>query len=242
MLRYLIVSLLAVFLIGCQTFQSHTSNYPHERIQWEKQADPNCTGDFCALVNVDTLVFKNQPELNRIINQRLLDLADDVAAQSANRTLEAYAADFLASAEDNWQSWLQASFEGQVDDVVSLEFKSYSYTGGAHGNSLHTTLLYDTKKKISLSLQDLLLPNQEDAFWELAQKAHLHWLKSKGIEDQASFLQQWPFQRTNNIILTDKAIYLDYPAYALAPYSMGNAVLKLPKNMLGKIIKAKYIQ
>lgn len=242
MLRYLFATWSILLLAGCQMLSTHTTPYPYQRIQWEKRVDPNCTGDFCVLVNIDTLEFKNQPQLNQIINQRLLSLAQDPQAKLPNRSLDAYATDFLTHSDKNWQSWLQASFEGQVGDVVSLEFISYIYTGGAHGNPERNTLLYDTKKKVSLTLDDLLLPNKQDEFWQLAEKAYLHWLNSKGIADQEAYLKEWPFQRTENIILTDKAIYLDYPVYVLAPYSSGNPVLKLPKNMLGKLIKAKYLQ
>ncbi|AKX44853.1 hypothetical protein AKN87_06875 [Thiopseudomonas alkaliphila] len=243
MLRAGFLVFISLLLSACQTFNSASGKVVKpERIQWE-QTNHQCRGEQCSLVNMDTLVFPKQPHLNQLITRNLLKMANDEGANLANRTLEQYSQRFLATAEPGWQAWLQARVLDQHNSIASIEFSSYIYTGGAHGMPGRATLIYDWNKQQVITLQDMLRPGQEAAFWELAERAHLRWLDSKNLQQEdPNFLQQWPFQKTDNIALTKYKVQLIYPVYALAPYSSGHPVLDIPKTALLKIFKPEYLR
>ena len=243
MLRAGLLILISLILSACQTMNSGSGKVvTPQRVQWE-QTNNQCRADNCTLVNMDTLVFPKQPKLNQLITAQILQLANDEGANLANRTLEQFSQRFLATAEPGWQAWLQAKVLDQHNSIASFEFSSYIYTGGAHGMPGRSTLIYDWNKQQVITLQDMLRPGQEQAFWDLAQRAHLRWLDSKQLAaEDPDFLQQWPFQKTDNIVLTKYKVQLIYPVYALAPYSSGHPVLDIPKTALIKIFKPEYLR
>ncbi|WP_164248054.1 DUF4163 domain-containing protein, partial [Stenotrophomonas maltophilia] len=75
---------------------------------------------------------------------------------------------FLDSAEPGWSSYLQAKVREQHDGLVIIELSSYLFTGGAHGMPGRGFINYDRRQHKVLSLQDMLVPGQEEAFWKQA--------------------------------------------------------------------------
>ncbi|MCF3992907.1 RsiV family protein, partial [Pseudomonas aeruginosa] len=106
-----------------------------------------------------------------------------------------------------------------------------------HGMPGRGFINYDRRQHKVLSLQDMLVPGQEEAFWKQAELAHKAWLLANKLDQDADFQKTWPFQRTPHVALTFGAVTLKYDAYSIAPYSYAHPELKIPYPRLNGIVK-----
>ncbi|CAH0249966.1 hypothetical protein SRABI70_02941 [Pseudomonas sp. Bi70] len=209
----------------------------HEK--WEhKPAD--CTAQDCPLVNVELQEVSGQPELNARIEATLLDLVK-AATGSRPASLAEHEREFLANGKPGWASYLQAKVLSQHDQLVVIELSSYHFIGGAHGVPGRTYINYDREQNKVLSLQDMLVPGEEAAFWQIAQRAHQAWLISQGHGNDVEYRKTWPFERTANIALNPNAVMLKYDVARLAPYSDGHPEILIPYSQLQGILRPAYM-
>jgi hypothetical protein len=232
---------LALLLAACQTFTPAPKDKPLEaqRIAWEHQRDA-CQATDCALVNVDTLRFIEEPALSELIERRLLAMTGDSPGRTPAATLADYEREFLQRADARWATYLQAKILDQHGQLTVVELSSYLATGADHGMPGRGFINYDRRQDRALGLQDVLLPGQEDAFWRLAAQAHKRWLVRNGFDQDAGFVADWPFQRTENVALKKDEVLLKYPVDRIAPYSAGHPELHLPYALLHGILKPEY--
>lgn len=209
----------------------------HER--WEHKT-PGCAAKDCPLVNVELQRLVDKPELNARIESTLLGLVS-AATGARPQSLADHERDFLASGKPGWVSYLQAKVLDQHDRLVVIELSSYHFIGGAHGVPGRTYLNYDRELNQVLSLQDMLVPGEETAFWRIAERAHQAWLIAQGHGNDAEYRQTWPFERTQNIALNRDAVMLKYDVARLAPYSDGHPEIKIPYNQLQGILRPAYM-
>ncbi|OAI94499.1 RsiV family protein [Pseudomonas putida] len=230
------VAVLALALGACQSVFQPNMRKPLEvkREAWE-HIKPGCSASDCPLVNIDTLHFPAQPQLDAVIERRLLQFA--AAGGPLPTSLKAYEERFLRSAQSRNSSYLQAKVREQHDGLVIIELSSYLDTGGAHGNPGRAFINWSRQQEKVLTLQDMLVPGQEETFWKTAQEAHRGWLISTKMDQDPEFVKNWPFQKTPNIALTYGAVVLKYDVYAIAPYAMGHVELKIPYPRLNGVIK-----
>ncbi|MBC9252319.1 DUF3298 domain-containing protein [Pseudomonas alcaligenes] len=232
--------LISSLLLGaCQSLQPGSSPLPTDAQRWEHLA-PGCTGSDCALVNIDLQLLREQPELNARIERELLGLTIELPGDPLPSSLASYEREFLASAKPGWSSYLQAKVLEQHDRLVVIELSSYRFTGGAHGIPGRAYLNFDRQTGRVLSLQDMLVPGEEEAFWQTVQLAHQAWLTANGHDQDAEYLRSWPFERTDNIALLRGAVLLKYDIDRIAPYSSGHPELKVPYPRLNGILKPYY--
>lgn len=238
--RLLAVASLGFLLSACQSLlPGGTDKLEAQRQAWE-HLKPGCQGQECPLVNIDTLSFTDEPQLDALIERRLLQMTQDSPDAPLPASLQSYEQDFLASAEPGWSSYLQAKIREQHDNLVLIELSSYLYTGGAHGMPGRGFINYDRKLAKPLNLKDMLLPGQEAAFWKLAEQAHKRWLAANKLDQDPDYAKTWPFERTANIGLGYGAMLLKYDVYSIAPYSSGHPELHIPYPQLNGILKPQY--
>lgn len=230
------VAVLALVLGACQSVFQPNMRKPLEvkREAWE-HIKPGCSASDCPLVNIDTVHFPAQPQLDAVIERRLLQFTADGGPLPTS--LKAYEESFLRSAQSRNSSYLQAKVREQHDGLVIIELSSYLDTGGAHGNPGRAFINWSRQQEKVLTLQDMLVPGQEETFWKTAQEAHRGWLISTKMDQDAEFVKNWPFQKTPNIALTYGAVVLKYDVYSIAPYAMGHVELKIPYPRLNGVIK-----
>ncbi|MBB2495328.1 RsiV family protein [Aquipseudomonas ullengensis] len=232
---------LALTISACQSLFKPAEQQPltASRQAWEHR-QPGCSGSDCPLVNIDLQRLDGLPALNALVEQRLLGLTRELPGDPTPSSLQRYEDDFLASAKPGWSSYLQAKIVAQHDRLVIIELSSYRFTGGDHGIPGRTYLNYDRQLDKVLSLQDMLLPGEEEAFWQAAQLAHQAWLVANGHDQDAEYVQTWPFERTPNIALNFGSVLLKYDIDRIAPYSTGHPELKIPYPRLNGILKPQY--
>ncbi|MGE8119776.1 RsiV family protein [Pseudomonas fulva] len=232
------IAVLALALGACQSLFAPNYRAPLEvkREAWE-HVKPGCSERDCPLVNIDTVHFPALPKLDGIVEKRLLQLTEDNQHGAAPTTLQAYEQHYLSSAEKRNSSYLQAKVREQHDGLVIIELSSYLDTGGAHGMPGRAFINYSRKLDKVLTLQDMLVPGQEETFWKTVEESHRAWLMSVGMDKDAEFIKTWPFKRSPHIALTYGAVVVKYEVYAIAPYSMGHVELKIPYPRLNGVIK-----
>ena len=230
---------LSLLLSGCQSTGKTTSSLPTTRQAWEHRT-PGCEGKECPLVNIDLQQLDGLPELNARIERELLKLTIELPGDPPPASLQAYERDFLATARPGWMSYLQAKVLEQHDRLVVIELSSYRFTGGAHGIPGRTYLNYDRQLNRILGLDDLLLPDGLQAFWQQAELAHQAWLKASGLDQDTDYQATWPFERTANVAMLRGSVMLKYEVGRIAPYASGHPELLIPYSRLNGIVKPFY--
>lgn len=233
---------LPLILAGCQALlpNSGSQDLPATRQAWEHRPD-GCLEKNCPFVNIDLQLLDGMPELNARIERELLKLTIQLPGDPPPLSLAVHERDFLASGEAGWMSYLQAKVLEQHGRLVVIELSSYRFTGGAHGIPGRAYLNYDREKGRLLSLDDLLLPDGEAAFWQQAELAYQAWLKTNGLDENLQYQAEWPFVRTANIALLHGSVMLKYEVGRIAPYESGHPDLRIPYSRLGGILKPIYV-
>jgi hypothetical protein len=240
--KLIATSALAFALAACQSYSVLPKpGAQYQNVKWE-HSQPGCEGKDCPVVNVDTLRFLDERELNPIIEQRLLEFTRTQDDAPPAESLQAYETAFLQQAEPGWVSYLQAKVREQDEQIILIELSSYLFTGGAHGMPGRGFINYDVNTKRVLALEDVVIPGMENAFWEKGRRAHEDWLKHEGLDQDAEYREMWPFQRTENVALGQKGIYLKYDVYAIAPYASGHPELVIPYSELKGVLKPEYLR
>ncbi|MCQ4294163.1 RsiV family protein [Pseudomonas stutzeri] len=237
--NFIVLSSVAMLLGGCQHFASERPVAVQQAVT--EQRPKGCEGESCPLVNVDTLTFANEPELNRLIDARLRRMTINGPDERLPESLKTYEQQFLSTAEPTWSSYLQAKLREQHGNILVIELSSYLYAGGAHGMPGRGFINYDRERNKELRLEDLLIPGQVGNFWRAARQAHQRWLTENEHNQDAAFLEFWPFQQTANIALLKDSVLLKYDVYSIAPYSSGHPELFIPHEQLKGIVKAEYL-
>ncbi len=232
------VACIALTLGACQSLFQPNYRVPLEaKRDASEQIKPGCTASDCPLVNIDTLTFPAEPQLDAIIEKRLLDMTRTAPGQPVAPSLNAYREQFLRDAQSRSSSYLQAKVREQHDGLVIIELSSYLDTGGAHGEPGRGFINYSRPQHKVLNLADMLLPGQEDAFWKAAQVAHNSWLISTKLDQEPEFVKNWPFQKTPNVALTYGGVILKYATTTIAPYALGHIELKIPYPRLNGVLR-----
>ncbi|MDA7084937.1 RsiV family protein [Pseudomonas sp. SA3-5] len=237
--KKLVTLSLCLLLSACQSLLPGTDPLPVQRVAWE-HIQPDCQGQACPLVNIDTLIFPDEPPLSALIEQRLLQMTNDSPDAPLPASLQSYESDFLHGAKRGWNTYLQAKVREQHDQLVVIELSSYLSTGGAHGMPGRGFINYDRTRQQALSLQDMLVPGQTTAFWNLASQAHQRWLAANQLDQDPEYSRNWPFEHTENVALGQAAMLLKYNVYSIAPYSSGHPQLTIPYSQLQGILKPQY--
>lgn len=238
--KLLAIASFGLILGGCQSLMPQQAPLHPQRIAWEHTL-PGCAGDSCPLVNIDTLKFSEEPQLNTLVEQRLLSMTNTSPDAPQPASLESFEKDFMQSAEPGWKTYLQAKLIDQHDDVAVIEFSSYIATGGSHGMPGRSFINYDRETQKVLTLNDILLPNRSGAFWAQVEQAHKRWLAQNQLDKDPEFVKNWPFRETQNIALTHDQFLLKYEVLTLGPYANGHPSLTIPYAQLNGILKPEFV-
>ncbi|MBN6517546.1 DUF3298 domain-containing protein [Acinetobacter pittii] len=126
--------------------------------------------------------------------------------------------------------------------VVTVVLNSSSYLGGAHGSAAQHYYNFDLKEQKQIKLEDLLRPQQKAALEKLAHEAFKTWvMDSKLADNVADYEQAWPFKLSNNFLLGEQGLILQYGEYEIGPYVVGLPRLVIPYDQLQDVLKEEYL-
>lgn len=240
LLKIASVACIALALGACQSLSGAKPPLP-STADASEQTQPGCNTPDCPLVNIDTVHFPSEPVLDRIVEQRLLQMGRTVAGAPLPPSLNALRDQFLKDPAQRNSLYLQAKVREQHDDLVIIEVSSYLDTGGASGTPGRGFINYSRSLQRELTLGDMLLPGQEVAFWKTAQVAHNSWLINSKLDRDPDFVKTWPFQKTPNVALTRAGVVLKYNLETIGPKSQGLVEMTLPYARLKGQIKPELV-
>ena len=242
LLKFASMTCIALTLGACQSvFQPAVQKPLAFANDASEQVKAGCTGQDCPLVNIDTLHFPDAPKLDAMIENRLLRMTVNSPDDKLAPSLNAYREQFLRESANRHSMYLQAKVREQHDALVIIEVSSYLDTGVAHGEPGRGFINYSRLLHKELSLADMLLPGQEQAFWNTAKVAHNTWLINSQMDRDPEFVKNWPFQKTPNVALTSSGVVLKYNVATIAPYAMGLIEMTIPYARLSGVIKPELV-
>lgn len=228
---------------------------------------PECKGNTCPDFTVERLQ-SNFPFIDQLLDQQILDQlskmldvveADASAASTAKTTEQKTGLDAQAQAYANAfvkiDDELKAlSSSHQISLMVkpkilqpkgklaTVVLNSSSYLGGAHGSTSQRYYNFDLANQKQIQLHDLLLPKQKATLDKLAHEAFKAWIvDSKLATDPKEYEQAWPFQVTDNFLLGEQGLILQYGEYDIGPYVVGLPRLVIPFSELQGVLKPEYL-
>jgi len=126
--------------------------------------------------------------------------------------------------------------------VVTVVLNSSSYLGGAHGSAAQHYYNFDLKEQKQVKLEDLLRPQQKATLEKLAHEAFKTWVTDSKLADNvADYEQAWPFKLSNNFLLGEQGLILQYGEYEIGPYVVGLPRLVIPYDQLQDVLKEEYL-
>jgi len=210
---------------------------------------PECKGNTCPDFTVERLQ-SNFPFIDQLLDQqilnqlsKMLDVVDaDTAAASAPKTAEqktgldtqaqAYANAFVKideelkalSSSHQISLMIKPKILQPKGTLATVVLNSSSYLGGAHGSTSQRYYNFDLTTQKQIQLHDLLLPKQKATLDKLAHEAFKTWIvDSKLATDPKEYEQAWPFQVTDNFLLGEQGLILQYGEYEIGPYVVGQS-------------------
>ena len=116
---------------------------------------------------------------------------------------------------------------GGLFTVSALDF---SYTGGAHPNTVITLQSYDLTTGQPLDVSSIIDDDKADSFKLVVEKTfrQVHDIADTTSWPLAGFWFEQGFTLPKNMAITPHGLYLLYNAYEVAPYSTGASELMLP--------------
>ena len=124
-----------------------------------------------------------------------------------------------------------------VNGLLTLAFKEYSYTGGAHGSYGTRLRTYDIKNKKVVKLDDLFKPNYKsvlNAAIVRSAKRHFNVPPKGSLEDR---IFHSSIEANDNFMVNRKGILFNYVPYEIASYAEGEIQLFVPFEELKGVLK-----
>jgi len=228
---------------------------------------PECKGNTCPDFTVERLQ-SNFPFIDQLLDQQILEQlgkmlevvdADTPAASTAKSTGEKsdldsqaqlYADSFVKideelkalSSSHQISLMIKPKILQPKGKLATVVLNSSSYLGGAHGATSQRYYNFDLANQKQVQLQDLLLPKQKVTLDKLAHEAFKTWIvDSKLATDPKEYEQAWPFQVTDNFLLGEQGLILQYGEYDIGPYVVGLPRLVIPFSELQGVLKPEYL-
>jgi hypothetical protein len=121
--------------------------------------------------------------------------------------------------------------------LLSLEYFSYEYTGGAHGNYGAYYQVLDLQKMKILKPEDIFKPEYKTALIPELEKSFRKAFKMGEDESVEAMLLQKDIKPNNNFYLTDKGVAFSYTPYEIGPYALGQVTLFIPFKDIKSLLK-----
>lgn len=146
---------------------------------------------------------------------------------------------------DAFQSWfIERSGEVKFnkENIFSIDYMEYSYTGGAHPNTYVTFKNFLLTNGEEISLDEII---SEDKQQELTKIAEAEFRKMKELSPDADLGQAgfWfennKFYLNDNFLIGDSSLVFYYNNYEITAYAFGPTELTIPYSELKSIIDNK---
>lgn len=248
MKKLLLPLLISTFMVGCMNEDEELvfEDFFIEEVS-EKDCDPE--EENCAFISIQTPLALNEGErsekINRRIEEHIRELVDYQEMKKL-RSLEALAQRFIddyeASAEEfpEYSIPWEASVDGKIiykdPKMISMEFRTGIFTGGAHGYTSVTFLNLNPATGEPYTTSELFEAGFKAYAEELFRKKNEIPLDAP-INSTGMFFENDEFHLPKNIGFRKDKLILRYNPYEVASYAEGGIQLEIPLKEAGKFLK-----
>lgn len=191
-------------------------------------------GTFFSNVHLDNL--SPQDALNEFINEYKEEY------QSLSNT---YYEEVQRLPEGNTPMWywyymnLENKVLHQNDSLLSYAIEYSDYTGGAHGSYRVTYTNIDLKELITISEEDIFVPNYQQRLAEIIVNRLMIQNNVSTRDDliEIGFFNVDEIFPNNNFWISDEGLHYAFNQYEIAPYVMGVIEVNIPFEDLKDILK-----
>lgn len=239
---------ISALLVGCKNDDVELifEDFFIEEIS-EKDCDPG--EENCAFISIQTPLASKEGAQSKKINRRIEEhIRETVDYQEMEkiRSLEALAQRFIddyeASAEEfpEYNIPWEASVDGKIihkdPKLISMEFNTGIFTGGAHGYTSVTFLNLNPETGESYLTNDLFEAEFKAYAEELFRKKN-GIQKDAPINSTGMFFENDDFKLPKNIGFKKEKLILRYNPYEIASYAEGGIQLEIPLKDAGRFLK-----
>lgn len=254
---YLIIfSIGAIILFySCTSDNTPSENkLKYEVVYYEKQSEGCDTlrDDNCAKIKIEfpqITSFENKLVKEKI-NKSIARLCS-MNESSDNETVDfnAEMAGFIEEYEsfvtefpEAMQSWfIERTGEVKLNkgNIFSIDYMDYSFTGGAHPNSLVIFKNFNLSNGEEIGLDEIISADKQS---ELTRIGEVEFKKLKELAAEADLGQAgfWfennKFYLNDNFLITDSSLVFYYNIYEITAYAFGPTELEIPYSKIKKLI------
>ncbi len=233
-----------VLLLGCENADKLT----FEPLHVSNKACGECPKiEINILHALDETIVSNQ--INSSLEEEVISLLSFDEEQEIN-TMENAIDSFTNSFKElksrfpdetvGWEANVESEISYEDRDMLTLEFKAYSFTGGAHGYSSTSYLNFDKRKGSELDTWELFDDLEGFLrFTETKFRIQEDIPQDDNINATGFMFEGDIFHLPENIGYSEKGIVLIYNQYEIASYADGPIVLTLPYAEVNKYLKRK---
>lgn len=224
---------LLVFIISCKDSRNVT---------FEALSLQNSKCKECPEVNIDVPKALGNNKLAKSINLALqeeviskLTFDDEINAETIQQAIESFTNGYFELKKiypDETIGW-KATINGLVtfedNDLITIELRSYLFTGGAHGYGSTNYLNFDKKRGKEIDTSELF--EDKEGFQKYAEtqfRIQQNIPINKSINSTGFMFDKDHFYLPENIGFTEKGLKLLYNQYEVASYADGPIELTLP--------------
>ncbi len=124
-----------------------------------------------------------------------------------------------------------------ADGLLSLGFKNYAFSGGAHGSYGTQLMTFDIKNKKLMTLNDVFKPNYKSVLNAALTRKAKGYFGLKPNESLEGNTFDSAIEANDNFAITRKGILFNYVPYEIASYAQGEIQLFIPFEELKNILK-----
>ncbi len=137
--------------------------------------------------------------------------------------------DISSTASLDWEKNLSMDIRHNENNIVTIKFEKYAYTGGAHGISMTEYAVCDLAQKKKLSLKDIFKEHFKDKIDKIldTKLRELNGLKpDENLREAGFFIDK--IECSDNFFINNEGIGFFYNVYEIAPYATGTTELFVP--------------
>lgn len=139
-----------------------------------------------------------------------------------------------------WEQEIQVAY--QTQNMISLIYDAYSYTGGAHGQENTLYYNFNTKANKVLKLNDLLIENYSTELTKIAEEIFRQKEELTPEEPlNGYFFENNTFSLNNNFLITKTGLQFLYNPYEIKAYAFGQTMLLIPYQKISRLINENSI-
>ncbi len=257
---YIILFLSAILnFISCESKSPTENDLKYAIVKYEKQSEgcDSLREDNCAKIKIE---FPQITSLeNKLVKEKINKSISDLFSQNVlggtksddletmmNAFIEEYEA-FTMEFPDSYQAWfIERTGEVKMnkDNIFSIDFLDYSFTGGAHPNTFVAFKNYNVSNGEEIKLDEIITANKLDELTSIAEAEFrkLKELTSEADLGQAGFwFENNKFYLNENFLIRDSSLVFYYNNYEITAYAFGPTELEIPYSKIKNLIRENSI-